>query len=190
MPTLSGVPRRPVVLMILDGVGVNPSKINNGVAMAATPHLDAWFARYPHTLLNASGLAVGLPDGQMGNSEVGHLSLGAGAVIRQDIVSINASIDNGDFFENPALTQAVSTAARSQRPLHLIGLVSDGGVHSHIDHLLALIELAKPYGVRIRLHMISDGRDTAPRSALNYLPKVEAKLHESGGAIASVMGRY
>ena len=190
MPTLSGVPRRPVVLMILDGVGVNPSKINNGVAMAATPHLDAWFARYPHTLLNASGLAVGLPDGQMGNSEVGHLALGAGDVVRQDIVSINTAIENEDFFGNPALMRAASEAARRRRPLHLIGLVSDGGVHSHIDHLLALIELAKRQGAHIRLHMITDGRDTAPRAALDYLPQVEAKLHESGGAIASVMGRY
>lgn len=190
MPTLSGVPRRPVVLVILDGFGVNPSKINNGVAMAETPNLDAWFSRYPHTLLNASGLAVGLPDGQMGNSEVGHITLGAGDVVRQDIVSINAAIENEDFFENPALAHAACAAARMRRPLHLIGLVSDGGVHSHIDHLLALIELAKPYNGRILLHMITDGRDTAPRSALNYLPQVEAKLHEAGGAIASVMGRY
>jgi 2,3-bisphosphoglycerate-independent phosphoglycerate mutase len=190
MPTISGVPRRPVVLIILDGVGVNPSRINNGVAQAATPNLDAWFARYPHTLLNASGLAVGLPDGQMGNSEVGHLTLGAGDVIRQDIVSINAAIESEDFFENPALTHAVLAAASNGRPLHLIGLVSDGGVHSHIDHLLALIQLARPYGVRILLHMISDGRDTAPRSALTYLSQVETKLHETGGAIASVMGRY
>lgn len=190
MPTLSGAPRRPVVLIILDGVGVNPGKTNNGVAMAATPNLDDWFAHYPHTLLSASGPAVGLPDGQMGNSEVGHLTLGAGDVIRQDIVSINAAIDSEDFFENPALTHAACAAAQSHRPLHLIGLVSDGGVHSHIDHLLALIELAKPYGVRILLHMITDGRDTAPQSALNYLPSVESKLHEAGGAIASVMGRY
>jgi 2,3-bisphosphoglycerate-independent phosphoglycerate mutase len=190
MPTLSGAPRRPVVLVILDGVGVNPSKSNNGVAMAATPNLDDWFAHYPHTLLNASGPAVGLPDGQMGNSEVGHMILGAGDIVRQDIVSIEAAIASEDFFENPALTHAACAAARRQRPLHLIGLVSDGGVHSHINHLLALIELAKPYAARILLHMMTDGRDTAPRSALNYLPAVESKLHESGGAIASVMGRY
>jgi 2,3-bisphosphoglycerate-independent phosphoglycerate mutase len=190
MHNVSGVPRRPVVLLILDGFGVNPSKRNNGVAEADTPRLDGYFSRYPHTTLNASGRAVGLPDGQMGNSEVGHLTLGAGDVIRQDIVRINDTIASGEFFTNEALLDAVTRAARRDRPVHLLGLVSDGGVHSHLNHLYALIELCQTYGVRPLLHMITDGRDTPPQSALHYLPEVEARLQGAGGAIASVAGRY
>lgn len=190
MLNISGVPRRPVVLVILDGFGVNPSKRNNAVAEAATPHLDEYFSRYPHTTLNASGHAVGLPDGQMGNSEVGHLTLGAGSVVRSDIVRINDAIANGEFMNNEALVGAAATARRHERPLHLVGLVSDGGVHSHMDHLKALIRLCHRHGVRPLLHMITDGRDTAPRSALQYVHDVEPLLHECGGAIASVTGRY
>jgi 2,3-bisphosphoglycerate-independent phosphoglycerate mutase len=187
---ISGVPRKPVLLVILDGFGVNPSKVNNAVAEANTPNLDAYFSRYPHTLLAASGEAVGLPDGQMGNSEVGHLTLGAGAVIHQDLVRINTAIDSGEFFSNPALITAARQAASRNRPLHLIGLVSDGGVHSHTNHLLALLKLCRQQGVKPLLHMITDGRDTAPQSALNFLREVEGRLHEAGGAIASIMGRY
>jgi len=190
MLNISGVPRRPVILLILDGVGVNPSKRNNAVAEARTPNLDAYFARYPHTLLQASGTAVGLPDGQMGNSEVGHLTLGAGDVIRQDIVRINDAIASGEFFANAALREAADYAADAGRPLHLIGLVSDGGVHSHLEHLYALLRLCRQRGARPLLHMITDGRDTPPRSALDYLPQVERRVHAAGGAIASVMGRY
>jgi len=190
MPTVSGAPRRPVILVILDGFGVNPSKRNNGVAEAATPKLDAYFSRYPHTTLNASGRAVGLPDGQMGNSEVGHLTLGAGDVIRQDIVRINDAIASGAFFSNSALLAATDLAADGKGVIHLVGLVSDGGVHSHLDHLAALIRLCKERRVRPLLHMITDGRDTPPQSALNYLHDIEAQLHECGGAIASITGRY
>ena len=190
MPNISGVPRRPVILLILDGFGVNPSKRNNAVAEARTPNLDTYFARYPHTLLQASGTAVGLPDGQMGNSEVGHLTLGAGAIIRQDIVRINEAIASGEFFANSALCEAADCAADTRRPLHLIGLVSDGGVHSHLEHLYALLQLCRQRGARPLLHMITDGRDTPPRSALDYLPEVERRVHAAGGAIASVMGRY
>lgn len=190
MLNISGVPRRPVVLVILDGFGVNPSKLNNGVAEANTPELDAFFSRYPHTTLNASGHAVGLPDGQMGNSEVGHLTLGAGDVIHQDIVKISETIDNGQFFINQSLMNAIEQAAISKRPLHLMGLVSDGGVHSHLDHLKAMIKLAKDHGVHPLLHMITDGRDTPPKSALNYLAEIESQLHECGGAVASITGRY
>jgi 2,3-bisphosphoglycerate-independent phosphoglycerate mutase len=190
MPNISGVPRRPVILLILDGFGVNPSKRNNAVAEARTPNLDTYFARYPHTLLQASGTAVGLPDGQMGNSEVGHLTLGAGAIIRQDIVRINEAIASGEFFANSALCEAADYAADTRRPLHLIGLVSDGGVHSHLEHLYALLQLCRQRGARPLLHMITDGRDTPPRSALDYLPEVERRVHAAGGAIASVMGRY
>jgi 2,3-bisphosphoglycerate-independent phosphoglycerate mutase len=190
MINISGVPRRPVVLVILDGFGVNPCKLNNGVAEANTAELDTFFSRYPHTTLNASGPAVGLPQGQMGNSEVGHLTLGAGEIIHQDIVKISEAISDGSFYRNPALLDAVSKAASKKRPLHLIGLVSDGGVHSHLDHLKAIIRLAKDNRVRPLLHMITDGRDTAPRSALNYLGEIESRLHECGGAIASITGRY
>jgi 2,3-bisphosphoglycerate-independent phosphoglycerate mutase len=190
MPNISGVPRRPVILLILDGFGVNPSKRNNAVAEAATPNLDAYFARYPHTLLQASGTAVGLPDGQMGNSEVGHLTLGAGDIIRQDIVCINEAIASGDFFANSALRETADCAAGAGRPLHLIGLVSDGGVHSHLERLYALLRLCRQHGARPLLHMITDGRDTTPRYALDYLPEVERRVHAARGAIASVMGRY
>jgi 2,3-bisphosphoglycerate-independent phosphoglycerate mutase len=190
MPNISGVPRRPVVLVILDGFGVNPSKTDNAVAEARTPNLDSCFARYPHTLLQASGTAVGLPDGQMGNSEVGHLTLGAGDIIRQDSVRIQDAIDSGAFFANPVLRDAADRAAASGRPLHLIGLVSDGGVHSDLAHLYALLRLCRKRGARPLLHMITDGRDTPPRSALEYLPEVERRVHAAGGAIASVMGRY
>lgn len=190
MSTISGVPRRPVVLIILDGVGVNPSKNNNAVFEADTRHLDDFFSRYPHTTLNASGHAVGLPDGQMGNSEVGHLTLGAGDIIRQDMVRINDSIATGEFFHNEALNNAINKAKETQRPLHLLGLVSDGGVHSHIDHLYALIDACKKKSVKPLLHMITDGRDTAPQSALNGLAELESKLYEAGGGIGSIVGRY
>ena len=146
MPT--NAPRRPVLLIILDGFGVNPSRLNNAVALAHTPRLDEYFAHYPHTVLEAAGPAVGLPDGQMGNSEVGHLTIGCGHILRQDLVHIDQSISDGSFFENAALCAAVEGARNAGRPLHLVGLVSDGGVHSHILHLLALIELCRRRGVR------------------------------------------
>lgn len=188
MPT--SAPRRPVLLIILDGFGVNPSRLNNAVALANTPRLDEYFAHYPHTLLQASGAAVGLPDGQMGNSEVGHLTIGCGHILRQDLVHIDQSIADGSFFENAALCAAVTNARNAERPLHLVGLVSDGGVHSHVAHLLALIELCRRHGVRPVLHMITDGRDTPPKNALTYLPQVEAALESAGGRIATVSGRF
>ncbi len=183
-------PRRPVILVILDGFGTNPSKRNNGIALADTPHLDAYFSRYPHALIQASGHAVGLPDGQMGNSEVGHLTLGSGSIVRQDLVRIDDAIADGSFFENPTLVGAMRSAKELGRPMQLLGLVSDGGVHSQLGHLLALIELSRRWGVRPLLHMITDGRDTPPRSALGYLEAVESALQAADGAIASVSGRY
>lgn len=183
-------PRRPVVLIILDGFGVSPSHLNNAVTQANTPRLDDYFSRHEHTLLQASGEAVGLPDGQMGNSEVGHLTMGCGAILQQDLVRIDSAINDGSFFENPALTAAVEHARNGQRPLHLVGLVSDGGVHSNISHLLALIELCRRNDVRPVLHMFTDGRDTAPTSALDYLDKVEPVLRDAGGTVATVSGRY
>ncbi|MDG4868242.1 2,3-bisphosphoglycerate-independent phosphoglycerate mutase [Guyparkeria sp. 1SP6A2] len=183
-------PRRPVLLVIMDGVGVNPSRLNNAVSLADTPRLDELFANNPHTVIEASGRACGLPDGQMGNSEVGHLALGSGAINRQDLVRIDDAIKDGSFFENAALNQAMQKAADADRPIHLIGLVSDGGVHSHVRHLLALIKMAKKVGARPLLHMITDGRDTAPKSALTYLDQVEPKLAEANGGIATISGRY
>lgn len=191
MPTeITGVPRKPVLLIILDGFGVNPAKTHNAIAAAHTPHFDYWFSRHPTSLLQASGVAVGLPDGQMGNSEVGHITLGCGAILRQDIVRINDAIGNGEFYEQPILHHAITKALSRHRPVHLFGLVSDGGVHSHIHHLLALIKLCRQRGAVPLLHMVTDGRDTAPRSALTYLPVVEAALHEAHGGIVTVMGRY
>jgi 2,3-bisphosphoglycerate-independent phosphoglycerate mutase len=174
----------------LDGVGVNPSKLNNAFAQARTPRLDEYFYRHPFTLLNASGAGVGLPEGQMGNSEVGHLTLGSGCTIRQDLVLIDDAVADGSFAVNPALVAAADAAKAAGRPLHLLGLVSDGGVHSHTRHLMALIELCRQRGVKPLLHMIADGRDTPPKSALNELVELERALADAGGGFATVSGRY
>ncbi len=190
MTSLSQAPRRPAILIVMDGMGHNPSKLNNAVALANTPQLDQLYCQHPLTVLEASGRAAGLPDGQMGNSEVGHLTLGCGAILRQDLVRINAACRDGELARNASLQEALAACKASGRPLHLVGLVSDGGVHSHIDHLLALIEIAGTSGVRPVLHMITDGRDTAPRCAKNYLTTVEPALAAAGGAIASVIGRF
>ncbi|NOQ89366.1 MAG: 2,3-bisphosphoglycerate-independent phosphoglycerate mutase [Gammaproteobacteria bacterium] len=184
------VPRRPVLLIILDGFGVNISAKHNAVALADTPNFDRWFATNPHTLINTSGAAVGLPDGQMGNSEVGHMTMGSGIIVEQDLVQLNSKIDSGEFFNNAALIKAMTRAREKNRPIHLAGLVSDGGVHSHVQHLLALIKMCEQQKVKPQLHMITDGRDTSPRNALNYLPDVEAALQSAGGSIATVFGRY
>ena len=185
-----GAPRSPVVLVILDGFGTNPGRLNNAIAAARTPRLDEYFFRYPFTLLNASGAGVGLPDGQMGNSEVGHMTLGSGCTVRQDLVLIDDAIADGSFYDNVVLRAAVAKARRLGRPMQLLGLVSDGGVHSHVRHLMALIELCRREGVSPLLHMITDGRDTAPKSALNDLAELEYALADAGGAFATVSGRY
>ncbi len=182
--------RRPVVLVILDGFGVNPSKIHNGVAEARTPRLDEYFHRYPWTLLDASGKAAGLPEGQMGNSEVGHMTLGSGTLLRQDLVLIDEAIANGDFCSNPELNAALDHAESRGRPMHFMGLASDGGVHSHLRHLLAGIGLCEQRGIEPLVHLITDGRDTAPQSALGYVAELEDVLVRAGGSIVSVMGRY
>lgn len=184
------IPRRPVVLVVLDGVGVNPSKMNNAVAQARTPRMDEYFFRYSFSFIAASGAAVGLPAGQMGNSEVGHLTLGSGCTVRQDLALIDAAIAEGRFETNPALVRAVQTAGARGRPLHLLGLVSDGGVHSHIDHLLAAIDLCARHRVAPAVHLIADGRDTPPRSALHHLATLEHALARAGGRIVTVCGRY
>ncbi len=183
-------PRRSTLLIIMDGVGMNPSKLDNAVALAKTPNLDELYSSNPVTVLEASGAAVGLPAGQMGNSEVGHLTIGCGSILRQDLVVINDSIESGEFAENSVIADACQAAATSAKPLHLIGLVSDGGVHSHLDHLLALIDACKKYNVRPMLHMITDGRDTSPKCSKVYLDLVEPALKSAKGQIATVSGRY
>ncbi|MGB0712505.1 MAG: 2,3-bisphosphoglycerate-independent phosphoglycerate mutase [Gammaproteobacteria bacterium] len=186
----SGVPRCPTLLVILDGFGVNATVENNAVAQARTPKLDRWFADFPHTTVEASGAAVGLPEGQMGNSEVGHMTLGSGTVIRQDLVLINDAIEDCSFHENPAINAAITKARDMGRPVHLFGLVSDGGVHSHLDHLVALLELCRMRGVHALVHMVTDGRDTPPRSAMDWVPELNEALKTSDSAVATVMGRF
>ncbi|HBS26212.1 MAG TPA: 2,3-bisphosphoglycerate-independent phosphoglycerate mutase [Gammaproteobacteria bacterium] len=184
------VPRRSTILLILDGFGLNPAKKNNAVYEANTPRLDEYFSRYAHTAIAASGRQVGLPTGQFGNSEVGHSILGCGSILRQDLVRIDDSIKDGSFTENTVLLDAAHTAFEANRPLHLLGLVSDGGVHSHCDHLAAMIKMCRKNDVKPVLHMISDGRDTGPKSALKYLPALQKKLEKAGGHVATVVGRY
>lgn len=179
--------KRPVLLVIFDGFGLNPNRAYSGWAQARTPHLDHYFASYPHTALQASGRAVGLPDGQFGNSEVGHLTLGSGRILKQDLVRISDSLEDGSFGRLPAWQQILQGSQR----LHLLGMISDGGVHSHIDQLLAILPLVTAAGVEPVVHMITDGRDTAPQCADGFAQQVEDLLRKLGkGYIASVCGRY
>ncbi|MHB1565996.1 MAG: 2,3-bisphosphoglycerate-independent phosphoglycerate mutase [Acidiferrobacter sp.] len=177
----------PVLLLIFDGFGLNPNRTYNGWALARTPHLDFYFATSPHTALQASGRAVGLPDGQFGNSEVGHLTLGCGRILKQDLERITESLANDTFARLAPWQQALHSARR----LHLIGLVSDGGVHSHIEHLLAILPLVVAAGVEPVIHMITDGRDTSPQCADRFVAQVEGVLQTLGrGIIATISGRY
>jgi 2,3-bisphosphoglycerate-independent phosphoglycerate mutase len=182
---------RPVFLLVCDGWGYAPPSEGNAIALARTPIFDRWLAESPWTLLDASGESVGLPAGVMGNSEVGHLTLGAGRMVPQDLLRVDLALRDGSFFENPALTAAADYARRSGGTLHLMGLVSDGGVHSHLRHLEGLIELARRRGVpRLRVHAFLDGRDTPPKSALGFVDALEAALRPAKGRIATVSGRY
>ncbi|MCP4494173.1 MAG: 2,3-bisphosphoglycerate-independent phosphoglycerate mutase [Gammaproteobacteria bacterium] len=190
MPKQAEELRKPALLIILDGFGLNPNPENNAVIEANTPNFDRYFSYYPMTHLEASGCGVGLPEGQMGNSEVGHMTIGSGMIVKQDLVRIDDAIEDDSFYQNPALLQAIKSAKASNRPLHLIGLVSDGGVHSHINHLEALIRLCHQHAVVAQLHMISDGRDTAPKAAINYVDKLETLLGACGGRIGTISGRY
>ena len=167
---------RPILLLILDGWGYRKEKGHNAIAMANTPHWDYLLQTYPHTLLDASGLAVGLPAGQMGNSEVGHLTMGAGRVIYQDLSRINKDIETGEFFNNPCLLTGFKKIKASQKSVHILGLLSPGGIHSHEQHWYALLELAAQQGIQqCYLHPFLDGRDTPPKSAANYLENLEKK---------------
>lgn len=184
--------KKPTVLMILDGYGLNESEKGNAVAEAKTPVMDQLMKEYPFVKGNASGMAVGLPEGQMGNSEVGHLNMGAGRIVYQDLTKITKAIQDGDFFENKALLSACENVKANDSSLHLMGLVSDGGVHSHIEHIYGLLELAKRQGIeKVYVHCFLDGRDTPPASGKEYVEQLEAKMKELGvGEVATVMGRY
>ncbi|MBI5062990.1 MAG: 2,3-bisphosphoglycerate-independent phosphoglycerate mutase, partial [Desulfatitalea sp.] len=183
---------KPVMLMILDGWGIDPPGPGNAVSLARTPNLDRLLSEYSHTRLKTSGRNVGLPDGIMGNSEVGHLNIGAGRIVYQDLTRIDLAIEDGSFFDNATLNQAINRAQEKNSALHLMGLVSDGGVHSQLTHILALLDLAKRRGLtRVFLHAILDGRDTSPDSGQNYVAQVQQHMTRIGtGAIATLCGRY
>ena len=184
--------KKPVVLMILDGYGLNDNCDHNAVCEGRTPIMDQLMSQCPFVKGNASGLAVGLPDGQMGNSEVGHLNMGAGRIVYQELTRITKSIQDGDFFDVPEFLQAVENCRKNDSALHLWGLVSDGGVHSHNTHIYGLLELARRNGLdKVYVHCFLDGRDTPPASGKGYVEELEAKMKElEVGKVASVMGRY
>ncbi|MEG2688351.1 MAG: 2,3-bisphosphoglycerate-independent phosphoglycerate mutase [Clostridia bacterium] len=179
-------------LIIMDGFGINTANSDNAITMAGTPNFDKYVAKYPHTTLGASGLDVGLPDGQMGNSEVGHLNMGAGRVVYQDLTAISKQIADGDFFKNAELLGAMKNATENRKKLHVMGLLGPGGVHSHIEHLQALIQMAKDNGVpEIYVHCFLDGRDVPPTSASGYIKELYAFMQSINyGKIASVCGRF
>jgi 2,3-bisphosphoglycerate-independent phosphoglycerate mutase len=188
-----GASSRPVpscVLVVLDGWGLAPGSAGNAVSLASTPIFDELWERYPHTTLTACGRAVGLPEGQMGNSEVGHMNLGAGAIVMQDLTRIDLAVEQGELGRNELLREAFTSSETGR--VHLLGLVSDGGVHSSIEHLLALIDLGAELGVAdLVVHAITDGRDTLPRSAAGFLHRLEGKMRSAGvGRVGSVIGRY
>ena len=184
--------RKQAMLMILDGFGLNSHSFGNAIAQANTPNLDAIFAKYPWTKLIACGQSVGLPDGQMGNSEVGHMNIGAGRIIYQDLSLISKDISEGEFFKNEVLIEAMDRAKSKGTALHLLGLLSDGGVHSHIEHLFALLDMAKQRDIKeVYIHAFLDGRDVPPQCAGQYIDALEKKNSELGiGKIASIGGRY
>ena len=180
------------MLMILDGFGDNPNKDGNAIKLANTPNIDKLMKKYPNTDIYTSGKYVGLPDGQMGNSEVGHTNIGAGRIVYQDLTRITKSIEDGDFFSNQELISAIENCKKNNSKLHILGLVSDGGVHSHIRHLYGLLELAKRRDFEdVYVHCFLDGRDTPPASAEGYIIKLQEKMQEKGiGKIASISGRF
>ena len=183
--------KKPIVLIIMDGFGLAPPSDSNAVYLAKTPELDKLFAEYPHTVLSASGEDVGLPDGQIGNSEVGHTNIGAGRVVYQDLPRITKSIRNGGFFTNGALLETVANCKLHGSALHLFGLMSDGGVHSHKNHAFALLELAKKYELpRVYLHCFLDGRDVLPTTGTEFVAEAAEQCEKYGAKIATVMGRY
>jgi 2,3-bisphosphoglycerate-independent phosphoglycerate mutase len=181
---------KPVVLTVLDGWGFSPETKGNAIALARKPNYDNLMMKFPNTLIHTSGPYVGLPEGQMGNSEVGHMNMGAGRIVQMDVTRVDAMISSGEFFRQPLLVDAMQHARGRQ--LHLLGLVSDGGVHSHIEHLFALLRMARENKVeRAFVHCFTDGRDTPPESGMGFLQQLDQKMREFGvGRIASVSGRY
>ena len=184
--------KTPTTLIIMDGFGLRAEASGNAIRTAATPRLDQFYQDFAHTELSASGLDVGLPDGQMGNSEVGHTNIGAGRVVFQDLPRITKSIADGDFFQNPAYLHAMDQCLQNDTSLHLMGLLSDGGVHSHLDHLFALLRMAKEKGLtKVFIHAFLDGRDVSPTSGADFVARTVEACREIGvGRIATVMGRY
>ena len=183
---------RKVVLIILDGWGIAPAWGGNAVEMAETPNFDNLWKKFPHIALKAAEEAVGLPHHEPGNSEVGHLNLGSGEIVYQNLPGITATIEDGSFFKNEVLLSAINQVKQNNSNLHLLGLVSDGGIHSYNGHLYALLDFAKQQDVKnVYIHMITDGRDTDPMKALSYLSELENKIKDVGlGKVESVMGRY
>lgn len=183
---------RPNCIIIMDGYGYRKEAVGNAIYAADSKNVKEYMKEYPSTLIGASGMDVGLPDGQMGNSEVGHLNIGAGRIVYQDLTKITKAISDGDFFTNPALKKAVDNAVKNDKSLHLYGLLSTGGVHSHITHLFALLKMAKDSGVKhTYVHCFMDGRDTDPMSGMEFVKELETEIKNSGyGEIASVCGRY
>ena len=184
--------KTPTTLIIMDGFGLTNGVVGNAIRAASTPRLDQFFQEYAHTTLRASGLDVGLPDGQMGNSEVGHTNIGAGRVVFQDLPRITKAIRDGSFFENPAYNHAMDACLEKGTALHLMGLLSDGGVHSHLDHLFALLEMAKRKGLeKVYIHAFLDGRDVSPTSGADFVARTVEQCRSIGvGKIATVIGRY
>ena len=184
--------KKPVALIIMDGFGINPSDEGNAIHAAKTPNIDRLFSQNPRTQIGASGLDVGLPDGQMGNSEVGHTNIGAGRIVYQELTRITKSIHDGDFFQNEALLGAVENCKKNNSALHIMGLLSNGGVHSHIEHIFGVLEMAKRAGLeKVYLHGFMDGRDVPPESGKSFVEETVAKMKELGiGKVANVMGRY
>jgi 2,3-bisphosphoglycerate-independent phosphoglycerate mutase len=184
--------KKPIILVIMDGYGINPQQNGNAVKAAKKPNLDKIFAENPFTQIGASGMAVGLPDGQMGNSEVGHTNMGAGRIVYQDLTRITKAIEDGDFAKNEALNNAMDSAKKNGTSLHLMGLLSDGGVHSHNTHLCAILKLAKQKGLeKVYVHCFMDGRDVPPASGKEYVEDLQKNMKEIGvGKVATVMGRY
>ena len=180
-----------VILVIMDGWGLGEKKESDAIQNAQTPFVSSLYDKYPHTTLVTYGRAVGLPEGQMGNSEVGHLNLGAGRIVYQELERINVAIENGEFAKNPALLQSINYAKDNNRPLHLMGLVSNGGVHSHIDHLKAITTICKEHELeKVFIHAFTDGRDTDPKSGIHFLEDLQQHLDKTTGKIATIIGRY
>ena len=188
---ISDMPNRKVILLIMDGWGLGKIYSSDAIQNAKTPFVSSLYSRYPNTTLTTCGEEVGLPEGQMGNSEVGHLNLGAGRIVYQDLQRITESIRNGSFATNEYLLAAIRNAKATKKPLHLLGLVSDGGVHSHINHLKAILDVCKQENLsNVFIHAFTDGRDCDPKSGINFINELQEHINKTVGTIATICGRY